>query len=182
MPELIWRIFKLPLLLALTGGWLLTACQFSLSENQNQRINKLDSLLAGLEQSLNTVQKDSLAHYADHINEDLILLKKTFRDTTDTLFLTHDLPQYQEAVFLINDLVEKLEPLQKEVAFTQSQLEALKIDAENGKITPKQADQFLSEEEQLTLKLVERGDQFKSILQQAMSRYYSIQPKVEENL
>lgn len=182
MPKLIWRIFKQPLLLALTGGWLLTACQFSLSENQNQRISKLDSLLAGLQQSLNTVQKDSLIYYADRIHDDLTLLKKTFRDTTDTLFLTQDLPQYQEALFLLNDLSEKLDPLQKEVAFTQNQLEALESDALNGKITPEQINQFLDEEELLTLKLVEQGEQFKSILQKAMSRYYSIQPKVEEKL
>ncbi len=169
-------------LFALTGGWILTGCQFTLSENQSNRFSRLDSNLTQLQNSLNTVPGDSLSYFAEQIEAELIQLKSSFRDTTDTLFISEDLPQYQEAQHYFNHLSSTLPVLQKDISFSKNQLEALLQDVEKGKIKPDQIDQFLSDEEKITADLIARGNDFKTILQSALNRYYSIQPKVEERL
>ena len=66
-----------------------------------------------------------------------------YRDTTDTLFLSEWLLQYQQAYKELDQLPGQLRLLNKQINYSKRQLNNLKADAERGKIRPEEIDTFL---------------------------------------
>lgn len=168
--------------LALAGGWVSTSCRFEYTPSQQNIHARLDSSLYHLEESIATVPIDTVRWITGRMNTSLEALRTAYADTTDTLFLTESLPQYQEAYDALRQLPHQLEQLNEQIDYSKRQLSGLKADVERGKLKPEEADQFLSKEEDHMQELLNRADTLKHILQSALRRYYDIQPQVEERI
>ena len=116
------------------------------------------------------------------MNTSLEAIRMAYRDTTDTLFLSEWLLQYQQAYKELDQLPGQLRLLNKQINYSKRQLNNLKADAERGKIRPEEIDTFLIQEEKHAGKLLARADTIRKILRSALERYYFIHPQIRERI